>query len=121
MTDTFTHPRDAEPGHEWQTRDGRAVRVLAHDVKNNTHPIAALVSYSNGDEWPISFEECGRLLARDESNVDLIDAPKTRTVWVNCYSGGLLSGHGSKESAEGSRASDCEACVKLTYKVGEGL
>lgn len=63
---------------EYQTRDGRPVRVLCVDMKDS-HPVVALVD-NNGYESCMGYSRLGELIAGQKCSGDLIPRPKTHEV-----------------------------------------
>lgn len=75
------------PEHEgpFCTRDGRPVRILCRDMKNE-YSIIAIVEDENGKETVSTYLKCGHLCKQDENNErDLMNArevPVAREFWV---------------------------------------
>lgn len=111
---------------KYQTRDGRAVRVLAVDaqIANGKLPVVALVHTANrNDEYLYCTHADGIAVVNSTSAADLIPAPEEFEFrrWVNIYrqAGGTLLYMGdtlytSKEEAARWIHSDCiVACVEV--------
>ena len=82
MTYTFTHPKDAKPGHKWQTRDGREVTDVRVTARTN-YPIAGCVEGGGPYVWLAN----GKFRYSYEPHPrDLIDAPM-RCAECNCEAG----------------------------------
>ena len=66
------------------TRDGRNVRIICTDAKDNIHPIIALIEY--GDvEKTIQYSKDGKYYLYSESDFDLYFAPEKKEGWINIY------------------------------------
>lgn len=78
---------------KYTTRDGRPVRILAVDVKNDTYSVAVVILNGNGVEGVNSFTSNGYYYNDgEECNSDLIEvAPfqKDDRVMVQHYKGGM--------------------------------
>lgn len=113
---------------EYQTRDGRPVRVLCVDRIGTQYPVIALVPAVTGPERELfeHYTEEGHTERIGASHLDLIPVPKRhkRTVWVNLYRhvdpGSFFD---SKEKADASASPDRTECLKLDldFAEGEGL
>lgn len=105
-----------------QTRDGRAVRILATDVADSDYPIVAATQYEPEDEIVETFTREGHLLLRPgvdtTSGNDLINVPEKRVLWLNIYDGSYPS-HDTYEEAERSACSSRIACVRVEYEIGQ--
>lgn len=92
----------AMAGEPIVTRDGRAVKFVAHvpELKSDDERVLVLVE---GDYHVSYFCETGEYMKKDKSKYDLFMAPKPkRTVWVNvwCRGGDVGGGiHATKEQA----------------------
>lgn len=64
------------------TRDGRPVRILCTDAKNDYYPVIGIALDDQGLEVPRSWSLSGETYLREIRDTDLINAPETRTVWV---------------------------------------
>ena len=66
-----------------QTRDGRAVRILATDIKSDA-PIVAAIQIFKNDEKVYCYKANGNLLGSIYENLlDLVNVPETK--WMNVY------------------------------------
>jgi len=67
---------------KYQTRDGRAVRILATDVKGTELPVLGLITFGeNEDDYHWTLD--GRYRLSDEDNdLDLIPVPTKHEGWV---------------------------------------
>lgn len=105
-----------------QTRDGKKARIICTD-RANSRPIVALVTSSDGKEYPQSYFPSG--LAHDypghsESPSDLVNVPVKHKRWVNIYYYGGWTHHSRQEADEcaiGSRL----ACIEIEFTEGQGL
>jgi hypothetical protein len=67
-----------------QTRDGRSVRILCTDLKNNKFPIVAALVDEFGVEYAYQYETDGTF-KQGGGELDLINVPTKRTIWCNVY------------------------------------
>ncbi len=72
----------AKAGTPVMTRDGRPVRILCTDFKNDGYPVVAAI-LEGGEELLCSYNEQGRLCMKSVGGCDLFMAPIKRTGWVN--------------------------------------
>lgn len=82
----------AKAGAKVITRDGRPVRILCFDRKDNQCPIVGLVSREYG-EGLVSFAEDGRYIPDAVSSSDLFMAPEKHEGYVlviRCKDGVVL-------------------------------
>lgn len=77
------------PSQKVVTRDGRAVRIICTDAKNE-EPIIALV-YNNirEEENVYTYNREGIFYKDNDSCLDLFFAPNKREGWVNIYKLGI--------------------------------
>lgn len=71
-------------GKKYQTRDGRAVRILATDVKANSYSVVGIVTeYAGGrefiSEWTATGESISRMYG---THNDLIPVPTKHEGWM---------------------------------------
>ena len=96
----MTKPFD--PTKPVQTRDGRKVRILCIDRKDDIDPIVGLVD-DNGRERISSWRENGKYYHNREGiyGYDLVNIPEHKSAWGNVYSYGSPSIllYGTKEDA----------------------
>ena len=115
MKHKFTHPKDTNEWHKWVTVDGRrAEQVIAFDVDGgrNRPSIAAVI-----DGNLITFSSDG---FSDEGVLRIIDAPRTRTVWVNFDSDGIAFPYDTKADAlADDYDNDIIARKRVEYVEGE--
>jgi hypothetical protein len=73
-----------EMGKKYQTRDGRAVRILATDMKGGDASVIGLVMGANGTEFPACWRTSGRTLEMGVtiSEGDLVPVPTKHEMWV---------------------------------------
>lgn len=124
MKRKFTLPTKEElgtPAADKVTRDGKPVRIICVDAKgaNDTgsHRVVALIS-DDGERlgW---YHKCGESTSYFQE--DLFDIPEERAVWLNIYGDGTAFPHVGREEADGRASKSRIACIKVTYKEGEGL
>jgi hypothetical protein len=103
---------------EYVTRDGRAVRVLCVDRKDDGYPVVALV----GDEQRMAAFTAHGLYGGTGGSSDLIPKPvkHTRTVWLNIYHRDIGSYYGKKFMADIGESKDRIACKEITFEFEEG-
>lgn len=73
---------------KYQTRDGRAVRVLCVDVKHADYPVIALITDEDGAEGIESYTPSGKLCSAEdviEYHEDLVPLKKKKMIYVNFY------------------------------------
>jgi len=105
---------------EYQTRDGRKMRVLCVDAP---HPLPVITISPAGQVY--RYPENGRYLSDlCDHSADLVPVPKRhkRTVWVN-LSPQLVGAYETRKSADFFAHPDRIACLKLDldFTEGEGL
>ena len=73
------------PTQKVVTRDGREVRIICTDAKNE-EPIIALIYNKNRDEENVyTYNRDGYFYKNNDSCLDLFFAPTKREGWVNLY------------------------------------
>ena len=111
---------------EYRTRDGREVRVLCVDRKEDDgYSVVALIVLRSGRESIEIFDLDGMYVRGRESVNDLIEV-KPRIVrdgWLNIYPEYMGNVHDNKKDADGVASRDRLACVKVSIDCehGEGL
>lgn len=71
------------------TRDGRKVRILSFDRKNDDYPIVALVDNGFGGEDACGYKLDGTYYSSgNESPLDLMMPPEKQDGWINLYKSG---------------------------------
>jgi hypothetical protein len=118
MTDKFTHPNDAEEGHQW-VFDGKLARGVMH-LGNVTdgYPIVAAVAGTVE-----TFTREGYYCENGDGS-RLVDAPRAHVEWQNHNRRGQGLPHrvwvyDSKEDADAAAGPDRIACVKVKWKDGQ--
>lgn len=116
----FTHPRDARPGHQWQTIKGRPARILCHDYANTKYPIIAIITWPSGDESVRTYKEDGAYLD-DSDSLSLCDVPVKHVRYVNMYpeEGRIGKVHKTKDAADWSASESRVACIRVEYEGGQ--
>ena len=74
---------EARQGKPVCTRDGRKVRILCFDLKDNNFPICAAVEEEEGVEYPYTYNLSGKFRLNGEHVSDLMMAGKKHIGWVN--------------------------------------
>jgi hypothetical protein len=105
-----------DPAKQYRTRDGREVlRVLATDLPG-PNPVSAIVKEHDGTISQVLRRADG---TGKSSKCDLIEVKPERTAWVNIYDGVGL--YATKDDANRAACEDRIACIKVTFREGEGL
>lgn len=112
-----------------KTKGGLSVRILTADAAGD-FPVAGLVMHEHGVERPAMWRRDGIYYRGSPSDMDLVNVPKKRTLWINIPAGvgtipcvGLIC-YTSRELADANAhysRSTRIACVEVTYTEGEGL
>lgn len=97
----MTKPFD--PTKPVQTRDGRPARIIATGVKSRdpSMSVVAILTEPDGMETLHTFNKNG-FWSRDQflPEIDLINIPEKREVWLNKYSDGGMSTHITRNDAD---------------------
>lgn len=117
-----------EMNKEYQTRDGREVRIYAVDVGDSNATHGAIKNNTEQDLWDLcTWTKNGfYYYPEEESAVDLIEKPEVIEGWVNVYSSteSLSMGciiHKTKEDAGQHTGRSKVACIPIKFLKGEGL
>ena len=106
------------PKRKVVTRDGRNVRIVCTDVKNELYPVLALVD-NWGAEICNSYTKEGRFRPGNEAYRDLFFAPEKHEGWVNVYRDfdGLMCGSvfATEEDAK-CKAKTAIATVRIEWE-----
>ena len=106
------------PKRKVVTRDGRNVRIVCTDVKNELYPVLALVD-NWGAEICNSYTKEGRFRPGNEAYRDLFFAPEKHEGWANVYRDfdGLMCGSvfATEEDAK-CKAKTAIATVKIEWE-----
>ena len=108
------------PSRKVVTRDGRPVRIICTDAKND-YPVIGLVDYDEQGELLFFYKPDGTCVVDFESKIDLFFAPEKKVIWGNLYStqhGTTFSGdfYETKEEAIMEKAKDFSKYI-TTFKV----
>ena len=114
----------AQRGAKVVTRDGRAARILAFDMKCKVYPLVVVVhNYksvdSADDESVRSYTEQGQLERYNSSGEDLVMALTKHVAWLNVYSPHSSEPcyHYTTELAADNAAGSCRtACIKIEWE-----
>lgn len=109
-----------DPTKPVQTRDGKEARVYAVHTNQS---FAIHGAYYEGS-WRIHGWQMDGKDAFAGNALDLINIPEEREVWVNIYKGKdtySRYAYFSREEALTDKGKGCIACVKVKFKIGEGL
>ncbi len=111
---------------EYQTRDGREVRILCVDRKaKGLQPVIALVMDGDSELQKV-YQPDGRHYGDCESHdLDLVPKPKriTGTVWLNRYGNRAIQAlfnYSSREEADRASAVDRTECFAIEFDIPEG-
>ena len=110
----------ANPSRKVVTREGRPVRIVCTDVKDD-YPIVGIISIGVDHEETRTFMKNGRYLVENEDVRDLFFAPEKKVIWGNLYStqhGTTFSGdfYKTEEAALKEKAKDFSKYI-TTFKV----
>ena len=103
-----------DPSQKVITKDGKAVRIICTDAKQD-YPVIGLLSLDDKSETTVYYKKNGRWLADNQDYWDLFFAPIKREGWINIYKG-VIENHlpyvgqkvyKSKEEAIKNKCSDC--------------
>ena len=103
-----------DPSQKVITKDGKAVRIICTDAKQE-YPVIGLLSLDDKSETTVYYKKNGRWLADNQDYWDLFFAPIKREGWINVYKG-VIENHlpyvgqkvyKSKEEAIKNKCSDC--------------
>ena len=72
------------PSQKVVTRDGKSVRIICTDAKQD-YPVIGLLSLDDKRETTVYYKKNGRWLADNQDYWDLFFAPIKREGWVNIY------------------------------------
>ena len=102
----------------YTTRVGREVRIYATDGAVGDQQIHGAVKTSDG--WRVTWWNGSGGGCR--ADLDLIEVKPERTVWVNFYSDGVAgAGFLARADADSVACPNRIACVKVTFREGDGL
>jgi hypothetical protein len=104
---------------EYQTRDGREVRIYATDGGGD-YPVHG--AYFNGAQWISGmWSKKGEYFLDGNTPMDLIEKPKIIKGWVNVYSETYISDIYSTRELADIDSLGRIACIPVEFKEGEGL
>ena len=75
-----------DPSQKVITKDGKAVRIICTDAKQE-YPVIGLLSLDDKSETTVYYKKNGRWLADNQDYWDLFFAPIKREGWINVYKG----------------------------------
>lgn len=76
------------PSQKVITKDGKAVRIICTDAKQE-YPVIGLLSLDDKSETTVYYKKNGRWLADNQDYWDLFFAPIKREGWINLYKGAI--------------------------------
>lgn len=110
-----------------QTRDGRPVEIKYVD-ESLEYAVNGIMADALGNRSPRNWRANGRVHSDGESPLDLIQAPEPLIEgWLNLYDTRPIAQqvgntiHPTKEEADEWADADRTACIKVSYRKGEGL
>ena len=103
-----------ELNKEYITKSGKKVKLF-----EKIDELIYGIIYEKIEPEPVSWMLNGNWMEKESDN-DLIEEKDVLSLWVNIYKNGLFQ-FKTKEDALREADDDIIACVKLTYKIGEGL
>ncbi len=105
---------------EYETRDGRPVKLFMVDGGGNYPVLGAIFSRN---EWTAQHWTAEGQFSKSESrsDLDLVEKPKTIKGWINMYKNRASIVYSSKELADEGSCSDRIACIQVGFKEGDGL
>ena len=112
----------AKAGKPVCTRDGRKVRVLCYDFKQNEeYPILVAVEDKDGKERAMLYSNGGISEIYKSRNYELAMLPEKKEGWMNIYSNGYNHKVGaliynSKEEALNNKESNAIDTVKIEWR-----
>jgi len=119
----FTHPRDAEEGHNWQSDEGEKARIYTYDA-GGAYPIHGAIWNERQEEWLVrTWDPLGAWRKGEQTPCDLVDAPRMVKVegYVNVYADGTFSAPiYTRDLADKLQSSDRMSCIKIDIDVPEG-
>ena len=74
----------AKQGAPICTRDGKPARIICYDAYN-AQPVIALVTLSDGVEYPYTYDKDGRYILGTTNENDLIMKPEKHEGWIHIY------------------------------------
>jgi hypothetical protein len=115
---------------QYKTRDGKAARILATDLRGGVDSVAAAITYENGTEGVYTFRADGAFLNKPGHNLDLLEVKPVREGWIRLYSteqGTIYPGcsfyptRADAQKYQEAAAPGLCAIVKIQFTEGEGL
>lgn len=109
-----------DPTKPVQTRDGRKARILCTDFQADG-PIVAAVSYWNGEEVLVRYQNTGIHFTARYDQLDLINIPEEVVKYVNVYQGskiGLLY-NSEAEARDAQRGWTRLSYLAITFRDGK--
>lgn len=108
----------AKAGKPVCTRDGRKVRVLCYDFKQNEeYPILVAIENKDGKECALLYSNGGISEMYKSSNNELAMLPEKKEGWLNIYKEGVDQYiYNNEKAALSRRGSDCIATIKIEWE-----
>lgn len=106
-----------------QTKDGCPVKIFTAEARDTMYPVKGEVFAE--DKWSDQSWTLGGLyVASEEGDSDLINVPEEIEGWLNIYPrNGVIRNlyYDTKIQADIAADPTRIACIKIKFKVGEGL
>ena len=99
---------------EYITKSGKKVKLF-----EKIDELIYGIIYEKIEPEPVSWMLNGNWMEKESDN-DLIEEKDKASLWLNVYKT-VVFHYETKEDALRAADDDIIACVKLTYKIGEGL
>lgn len=103
---------------QYQTRDGRKVRVLAVDFKHDVYCVVVAVPVAGGAEVLYTYTATGCRHKGSPAGDDLIEIKPKHVMWVNVYPC-RHPGAPTRVLADRASGPDRIACVRVEYAEGQ--
>lgn len=103
------------PSQKVITRDGREVRIICTDAKNE-EPIIVLIYNNNREEENVyTYNKDGIFYKNNDSCLDLFFAPTKKEGWINIYKDNITTFTSSKIHATEKKAQEEASEVLKEY------
>lgn len=101
---------------EYQTRDGKPVRILCVDRSASIWKVVALATFPKGTEAVICCDEFGRYGRNGPMDHDLIPNPKRESRWANIDPDGLGNFFSSRALADTYASKSRLAVIRVDFE-----
>lgn len=101
-----------------QTRDGQPVTILTTERPDSLHPVVGMTNAG----LILTYTAQGKVYSGGrEHELDLMNVPERRTIWLNIYQNQPPREYSSRDQANFFADPGRIACIEVTYTEGEGL